>query len=340
MRERIILADKKLPFDARHWDRLAEAAAPDQLLAVDSGSDQAFAKALDVAEVAILAGDLDERHLRAPQLKWVHCDHAGLTKSARPEVFAKGLIVTGSAGRSAPALAEHAMMFALLLCSRYADFYEAQRRHEWRRVPAMQNLRALYGRTMGILGMGHTGLELAARAKAFNMKVLGYRRRDAATPSGVDKMYSADKGDSIVPILEQADVLVLVLNLSDQTRHLIDAAAIARMKPGAVIINMARGGIIDHEALMAALREGRLAGAGLDVTDPEPLPATHPLWDTPNVLITPHFTPSVPDKVDRSLEVILDNLRRYRAGEAMRNRLTADDVWSAPVGPQATRAGS
>jgi phosphoglycerate dehydrogenase-like enzyme len=100
------------------------------------------------------------------------------------------------------------------------------------------------------------------------------------------------------------------------------------MKPTAVIVNLSRGGVIDQDALIDALGAGRLAGAGLDVTTPEPLPPDHPLWDTPNVLITPHFTASLPDRTDRSLEMIIENLRRYRAGESMLNRITREDVFT------------
>ena len=328
MTQRVVMVDKTVPFEGAHWDRLVEAIGGDQMVVVDPKDASAVDSALQSAEIAILAGDLDERFVAAPKLKWIHCDHAGLTKSARPAVFERGLMVTGSAGRSGPALAEHVMMFALMLCSRYPDLYEAQKRQEWFRTPSMFDLRALYGRTIGILGMGHTGVELAKRAKAFNMTVLGYRRRDLPKPEGVDEMFSTDRGDGIEPILDRADILALVLNLSDATHHLIDEAAIARMKRGSVIINLARGGVIDQDALIAALNSGHLAGAGLDVTDPEPLPKGHPLWTTPNVLITPHFTAAVPDKVDRSLDVIAENFKRYRAGESMLNRMTAEDLWT------------
>jgi phosphoglycerate dehydrogenase-like enzyme len=328
MAERVVMVDTNVPFKGTHWDRLVEAIKPDRMIAVSGHDEQAVEAALAEAEIAILAGDLSEIHLKAPRLKWVHCDHAGLTKSAKPAVFERGLVVTGSAGRSGPALAEHVLMFSLMLCSRYPDFYEAQKRHEWRRTPEMAGLRALYGRTIGILGMGHTGVELASRAKAFNMRVLGYRRRDLPAPPGVDRMYAADKGEGIDDILREADILALVLNLSDATHHLIDARAIALMKSSAIIVNLSRGGVIDQAALMAALKEGRLAGAGLDVTDPEPAPADDPIWDAPNLLLTPHFTAAVPDKVDRSLDVIADNLRRYRAGETLRNQMTAEDLWT------------
>lgn len=328
MSERTFMIAKAMPFEPAQWAKLEQAIGSDTVIRVDARDDIEVEAALRKAEIAILPDDLDVRHLRAPKLKWVHCDHAGLTRSARPEVFARGLIVTGSAGRSGPALAEHVMMFALMLGSRYPDFYEAQKRHEWRRSPEMSQLRALCGRTIGIIGMGHTGTELARRAKAFDMRVLGYRRRDAALPEGVDQMFSADNGDSIDPILEQADILALVLNLSDKTHHLINDRALRLMKSSAIIINLARGPIIDTEALMAALKEGRLAGAGLDVTDPEPLPADHPLWDTPNVLITPHFTAALPDRSERSLQMIIENIRRYRAGEPMLNQITQDDLWT------------
>lgn len=328
MTARTVLAMQDLPFLPAHWNKLEAAVAPDTLLRVSKDDEAALSRALASAEIAILSGDLDARHTASPTLKWIHCDHAGLTKSARPEVFARDLIVTGSAGRSAGALAEHIMMFALMLCSRYPDLYEAQKRHEWRRVPEMANLRALSGRTLGILGMGHTGEALALRARAFGMRVIGYRRRTLAAPEGVEKVYSADAGETIDPILDQADVVALALNLSDATRHLIGAAQFKRMKRTAVLINMARGEIIDQDALIAALHAGEIAGAGLDVTSPEPLPADHALWDAPNVLITPHFSAMLPDRTDRSLEIIIENLRRYRAGEPMLNRITAEDAYS------------
>lgn len=328
MGERVVLVDTETSFKGTHWDRLAEAVRPDRLVAVSSRDAAAVEAALEEAEIAILAGDLDRRHLAAPRLRWVHCDHAGLTRSARPEVFSRGLIVTGSAGRSGPALAEHVLMLSLMLGYRYPDVYEAQKRHEWLRTPEMGGLRALCGRTIGIVGMGHTGRELATRAKAFGMRVLGYRRRDLPNPPGVDRMFSADRGETINPILDEADVLALVINLSDATHRLIDDRAIRRMKPSAIIVNLSRGGVIDQAALIAALKEKRLAGAGLDVTDPEPPAADDPVWDTPNLLITPHFTAALPDRTERSLDVIIENLRRYRAGQPLLNRVTEEDVWT------------
>jgi phosphoglycerate dehydrogenase-like enzyme len=328
MSDRVVMAMSNLPFQPAHWERFRAAVVPDRLVMVEPGDDGGLAAALRVAEIAILAGDLDRRHVGAPKLKWVHCDHAGLTKSAIPKVFEKGLVVTGSAGRSAAALAEHALMFMLMLCSNYPAFYEAQKRHQWRGIPGTDELRALYGRTLGIIGMGHTGTALAERAKAFGMRVLGYRRRDLPAPTGVDTMYCQDRGDTIDPILDECDILALVVNLSDATHHLIGRRELKRLKRSAIIVNLARGGVIDEAAMVEALQTGEIAGAGLDVFATEPLSADSPLWDAPNTLITPHFTAALPDKVDRSLDVILENLRRYRAGELLLNRMTPEDLYT------------
>jgi phosphoglycerate dehydrogenase-like enzyme len=281
---------------------------------------------LQRADVAVLAGDLDERYLDAPRLRWIHCDHAGLNRSARPEVFARGLLVTSSAGRSSPVLAEHAILFMLALAYRLTAFLEAQREHRWG-VPDQDSLRGLYGRTVGIVGLGNTGAELATRCRAMGMRVLGYRRRDVAVP-GVDRLWSAEAGDTLDGLLAESDFVVLAVPLSDATHHLIGERELGLMRPTAVLVNMARGAVIDEAALLRALRQGRIAGAGLDTFAQEPLPATSELWDAPNTLITPHVTPQVPDRTGRSLEIIVENVRRYRAGESLLNQLRPEDVYT------------
>lgn len=283
-------------------------------------------QALARADVAILSGDLDDRFADAPHLGWVHCDHAGLNKSARPWVFERGLRVTSSSGRSAPALAEHAMFFMLLFAYQYPKFQEAQRAHQWG-FPGQDSLRGLISKTVGIVGLGNTGCELAVRAKAFGMRVLGYRRQAADVP-GVDRLYAAERGDSLDELLRESDFVVLATPLSDATRNLIGARELALMKPTAVLVNMARGGVVNEAALIETMRQGKLAGAGLDVFEREPLPADSPLWDLPNVAITPHTTPQVPDRTGRSLEMITENVRRYRAGERLLNLLTPADMYT------------
>ncbi len=316
-----------LAYQGWHWDALAEALAGARVQRFASPEDAGFAEALEQADVALLARDPDARILSAPRLRWIHVDHAGLNRAARPEAFREGLVVTGSAGRSAPVLAEHALFFALSLAYRSPAFLDAQRAHNWG-VDGQENLRGLYGRTMGIVGLGHTGKELAVRAKAFGMQVLGYRRRTTAPPPGVDELFSADAGTGLDRLLERSDFVVLALGLSDRTHHLIGARELALIGPGGYLINMARGPVVDEAALARALHDGTIAGAGLDTFEVEPLPAVSPLWDAPNTLITPHVTPAVPDRTARSLEIIRENIRRYNSGDTLLNALTREDQYS------------
>lgn len=316
-----------LRYEGDHWRRVAEALAGAEILRFDSPDAPGFAEALAEADVAIVAKDPDDRILGAENLRWIHVDHAGLNKAAKPAAFRPGLTVTGSAGRSAPVLAEHAMFFALALAYRYPAFLDAQRAHRWG-VPGQDDLRGLYGRTMGILGLGNTGQELAVRAKAFGMRVLGYRRRATDPPPGVDKMVTAEEPGGLDALLEQSDFVALVLGLSDKTHHLLGERELGLIGPNGYLINMARGPVVDEAALIRALHSGRIAGAGLDTFEVEPLPADSPLWDAPNTLITPHATPQVPDRTGRSADIICENIRRYRAGEPLLNVLTKDDIYT------------
>lgn len=314
-------------YQGAHWEKLCAALGGAEILRFASVDAEGFDAALQRADIAILAADPDERILGAPRLRWVHVDHAGLNRMAKPQAFRDGLVVTGSAGRSAPVLAEHAMFFALALAYRYPAFLDAQRQHQWG-VAGQDALRGLYGRTMGIVGLGNTGQELALRAKAFGMRVLGYRRRPTEPPPGVDQLFSADAGDGLDELLRQSDFVVLALGLSDKTHHLIGTRELALLGPAGYLINMARGPVVDEAALTRALYAGAIAGAGLDTFEVEPLPQESALWDAPNTLITPHVTPQVPDRTARSLEIIGENIRRFLAGEAMLNRLTKEDIYT------------
>lgn len=320
-----------LRYEGEHWQRLASALGNAEILRFDSPDAPGFEAALKRAHVAILAKDPDERFYRASKLRWIHVDHAGLDKAAKPEAFREGLAVTGSAGRSAPVLAEHALFFALSLAYSARAFHQAQSEHRWG-IPGQEHLRGLFGRTMGIVGFGNTGRELAVRAKALGMRVLAYRRRSGEEPSSVDRMYSADAGDTLDELLAESDFVVLALGLSEATYRLIGARELDLIGPQGYLINMARGPIVDEAELVRALGEGRIAGAGLDTFEIEPLPQVSPLWDMRNVIITPHVTPAVPDRTARSLEIILENIRRFRADEPLLNRLTAEDIYTRPSG--------
>jgi phosphoglycerate dehydrogenase-like enzyme len=320
-----------VPYRDDDLDQLRRGFTGAEFVHCDAADDATIRAVLRRADVAVLNGDLDERFLSAPKLGWVHCDHAGLNRSARPEVFERGLIVTGSAGRSAASLAQHGFFFALSLLYDVRALLAAQAEHRWRGAPHVERKHALWGKTLGIVGFGHTGREMAAIGRVFGMRVVVYRRSVSVPSSDVDLMLSARAGHSLDLLLDEADVIMLAASLSDATHHLFAAEQFRRMKPHSVIVNMARGGLIDEAALIDALRTGEIAGAGLDVFETEPLPPESPLWNLTNVILTPHVTPQMPDKTQRSIDTIVENIRRYRAGEPLLNAIAPRDLYTPKV---------
>ena len=277
------------------------------------------------ADVAILMGDVDPCLLGENTLKWIHCDHAGLNGSARPEVFTRGIPVTGAAGRSAPVLAEHCIYFMMQGCYHTKELLRAQENCTWG-VDGMNTWRGLYGRTVGIVGMGNNGRMLADRLHAFGMNIVAYDKFPIKGYDYISQKYCADAGDTIQPLLEQSDFVVLTLALTDETYHMINKDTLAQMKDGAFLVNMARGGIVCTEDLIEALKSGKLSGAGLDVFEEQPLSPESPLWKMEQVYITPHSTPQVPDRAARSVEIIRENARRFEAGEPLLNRMRPEDA--------------
>lgn len=276
------------------------------------------------ADVAILMGDVPNEILGENTLKWIHCDHAGLNGSARPEVFARGIPVTGAAGRSAPVLAEHALYFMLLSCYHTRQMLKAQENCQWG-VDGMNKWKGLYGRTAGIIGMGHNGKELAARLQAMGMNLIAYNNSPI---QGFDycRKLSAQNGDTLDELLAGSDFVILNLPLNESTFHMINRDTIAKMKDGAFLVNMARGGIVCTEDLIEALNSGKLSGAGLDVFEEQPLNPDSPLWHMDNVYITPHSTPQVPDRAARSIEIIRENARRFESGKPLMNQMKPSDA--------------
>ncbi len=316
-----------VPFPDEKKRQLEQALGPARVIYADRNDREGIGNALREADAAILAGDVNDLILTGERLEWVHCDLSGLTNSARQEVFDRGLRVTGSAGRTAPALSEHVLLFMLALAYDMPALLECQKKHQWGGIPGYQDRRGLVGHTAGIIGVGHTGAVLARYLKTMGMTTLGYRRKAEAV-EGIDEMYCADRGDTIDALLERSDYLILTVQLSDETYHLIGEKELRKMKPTACLINLCRGSVVDEQALVRALNAGIIAGAGVDTTEVEPLPAYSPLWDARNVLITPHTTPTVPDRLQNSLDIICENIRRYRADEPLLNQLTPRDVYT------------
>lgn len=292
---------------------------------VDFFDKEKLEKEVKDADVAILMGDVDPCLLGENTLKWIHCDHAGLNGSARPEVFARGIPITGAAGRSAPVLAEHCIYFMMQGCYHTKELLRAQENCTWG-VDGMNTWRGLYGRTVGIVGMGNNGRMLADRLHAFGMNIVAYDKFPIKGYDYISQKYCADAGDTIQPLLEQSDFVVLTLALTDETYHMINKDTLAQMKDGAFLVNMARGGIVCTEDLIEALKSGKLSGAGLDVFEEQPLSPESPLWRMEQVYITPHSTPQVPDRAARSVEIIRENARRFEAGEPLLNRMRPEDA--------------
>ncbi|HEY8596673.1 MAG TPA: D-2-hydroxyacid dehydrogenase [Devosiaceae bacterium] len=306
--------------------RLRSALAPSICEFVSPENAVDIRRALAKADVVIASASFDTTWLEGTRVRWLHCDHSGLDRQADAALLER-VLVTGSAGRSAAALAEHAIFFMLALAYDFRAIEAARARHDWG-YPGQERLRALHGRTLAIAGLGHTGRQLALRAKAFDMKVNAFTRRRVDDAGAVDQLFCLDDGHTIHSVLGDCDFLVLALPLTDATFQMMGRKEFARMRPGSMLINMARGAIIDEPALVAALEEGHLGGAGLDTFAAEPLPADSPFWDMPNVYITPHFTPQLPDRMQRSLDIICDNIDRYRRELPLRNRLGPSDAFT------------
>ena len=310
-----------------HWEKIEEALKPAKIIRCAAGDTTAIAEGLREAEAAILDGDLNDTVLEhGKKLKWVHCNHAGINNSARPEVFERGIILSCSAGRSGPVLAEHVFFLLLSLIYNSRLLEQNQRDHVWKNI--YTDSRGLYGKTMGIIGLGFTGREVAARAKAFGMTVMAYDRAFSSPPDNVDRAFDASKGDSYDELLRESDVVVLSVRLSDETFHMIDKRAFSVMKDSALLINMARGAVVDEAALAEALKNGDIAGAGSDVFEQEPLGSDSPLWDLPNMIITPHCTPEMPDMPGNCVEIICNNIRLFREGKPLHNAADIRDVYT------------
>jgi phosphoglycerate dehydrogenase-like enzyme len=255
----------------------------------------------------------------ATGLRWMHAAGAGVEHFDLPMIAARGLIFTNSSGVSAPNMAEHAVGMMLALARRFPRLSRAQSARTWRDTDTHREVVELQGQTVLVVGLGAVGRAVAERAAAFGMRVLGVRRRpNGDSPPQVSAVFDVA---GLHDALAAANHVVVTLPSTPGTRGLFDAAAFAAMKPGAMIYNVGRGPVIDTAALIAALQSGHLAGAGLDVTDPEPLPTDSPLWDLENVLITAHTSGATPHYWERQAALIMDIIRAIQRGNLPPNQV-------------------
>jgi len=251
--------------------------------------------------------------LSAPNAKWLHMFSAGTDNPVFAEIRRRGMRLTHSAGSSATPIAHTVIMHALALCREARPWAIAQSEHVW----AERDVADVEGRTMGIIGLGSIGSEVARLAQQFGMRVIGMRR----SPRGDEpcETWATTRLHELLPLI---DDLVLTAPLTDETRDIIGAAELALLPRGAHVINVGRGQLIDEAALIEALQSGQVGGAALDVFVVEPLPVDNPLWDMPNVIVTPHSAGGTPLATQRAADRFADNLGRYLRREPMINEVT------------------
>jgi phosphoglycerate dehydrogenase-like enzyme len=290
----------------------------ERIRAAAPGAEVVFAaRAADVADrlpaAHVVAGNLDAAGLAvAGRLRWVHSWAAGVDGALYPEMVASPVVLTSSKGNGAVPLAEHALMLMLMLDRDAPRWLRAQGSRSWDRHRHGE----LAGATCGIVGMGGAGTALARRAAAFDMRVLGLRRRPGRQVPDVDRMYGPSE---VTAFVAESDFVVVTAALTAQSRGLLGPEAFRAMKPTAFYVCVSRGGIADDTALLTALREGWIAGAGLDAHAVEPLPPDSPFWSLPNVIVTPHNGATTAQTQRRGVDIFVDNLARFVAGEPLRN---------------------
>lgn len=279
--------------------------APEAIFEFCSGEDRIEAAIPDADAVA---GFVSPSALaRASRLKWVHSWLAGPDLQLYPEFVKSDVVLTCSKGNGAIPLAEHAMMLMLMLNRNALRWLKAQEERRWDRFVHGE----LNGLTCGIIGAGYSGQDLALKAKAFHMRVIGLRRHDRPAPN-FDRFYNIAE---IEDFMGESDFVVVTAPKTVETTGMLGESAFRAMKKTAFYICFSRGGIADDTALLRALNEGRIAGAGLDAHSIEPLPADSPFWTAPNTIVTPHNGATSKATPERGFDYFLDNLERYRSGE-------------------------
>jgi phosphoglycerate dehydrogenase-like enzyme len=317
---------------AQDLDRIREAAPGARIvnLSVEGLADGP----VDDVEVLLrgfLSSEAFDRLLaRAPELRWVHSATSGVERALTPAALARDVVVTNARGVFSRPIAEHVLLMILAISRRLPQLLELQRERTWQPLEG----RELRDLTIGIVGYGSLGRAIASLATAFGSRVVAMRRhpesplpaRPAAGPGEDDDAFAVEPRlahvygpDGLHDLIAESDVIVLAAPLTPETDGLMDDAAFARFKRDTWLINVARGRLVDDHAMTRVLLEDRIGGVALDTFRDEPLPQASPLWDLPNVIVTPHTSWSSARVLDRSIDLFCDNLRRFRSGEPLRN---------------------
>lgn len=295
-----------IELEDRHLEQL-RASDPEVDVVVASSREEALER---MPEADVLVGGFNlDLYRRAERLRWVQSWGAGVDSMLFKEFVDSEIRLTSAKGTVGVHLAEHAMA---LLLSLTRGIGTAVRESRWDNRMAIRKASwELIDRTMGIVGLGGTGRDLATRASAFGTRILAVDPEDVELPDCVESCWKMDRFHDL---LRASDIVAICAPLTDASEGLFDAAAFEAMQNHALLINVTRGRIVDEQALVTALQEGQIGGAGLDVTPQEPLPPDHVLWSMPNVVITPHTAGGSPNRDDRLMELIVANIERFKRG--------------------------
>ncbi len=295
---------------AEHYRSALAERFPD--VEVAAGNDEAhLGEHIGDAEILLTFRFPTEVLSRARRLRWIQLTSAGAEQVLAAPEWRRDIAVTNTRGIHGEAMAEYTATVMLALQWRLPALIRDQQARRWQ--PEL--VRPIAGATLGVVGLGAIGGAVARRAASLGMRVVGVKRTPAPVP-GVDRVYGPS---ALREMLPECDFVVLVVPTTGETRRMIGAFELAAMKPGAFLVNIARASVVDEMALVEALGARRIAGAALDVFEEEPLPPSSPFWDLENVILTPHIAGVPVDYARRVLEIFLDNLARWRAGEPLRN---------------------
>lgn len=285
---------------------------------------QPYAKGAPLQQLAdaevILAGfaapPTDALMDAAPKLRWIHSYGAGVDRVLTPRLAFSDVQLTNNSGVHGPNVAEHVMALMLSFARGLPQLMRAQQARLWLQEGEIRDRFELGGQTLVIVGLGAIGRALAVRAHAFGLRVIGVQSTPKPAPAGVEEIVGEDRLDEV---LARADHVAVILPLTPDTHGLFNHPRLFGIKRGAYFYNVGRGQLVDQNALVEALHCGHLAGAGIDVTDPEPLPSESPLWTQRNVILTAHSAGNTPHYMERTFEIFSDNLRLYEAGLPLNN---------------------
>lgn len=301
-----------LPVEERHKE-LFQSKAPE---AVFTYCDADKVTRELVQEANVIIGNVPAEMIQGTEnLKWLQLNSAGTDGYTTPGVLPEGAFLTNATGAYGLALSEHMLAQLLCLIKKLHLYMEDQKAHVW---GDRGNVVSIYGSTTLVVGMGDIGSEFAKRMHALGSHVIGIRRNKAEKPDYLDGLYQMDALDEWLP---KADFVATMLPGTKATYHVFNAETFAKMKEGAFFLNIGRGSAVDSYALAEALNSGHLAGAGIDVAEPEPLPADHPLWDAKNIMITPHISGyyHLPETLERIIRIAAENLGAFEEGKELRN---------------------